>query len=201
MSRIPPTNYDAINFLIQQALARVETCTIAKVMACTNTGGIAPAGFVDVQPMINQTNGDGTMTPHGTVHRLPYSRLQGGKNAFIIDPQPGDIGVVVFASRDTNSVKNTRGQANPGSRRRHDMADGIYVGSILNGAPEQYIGYSDSGIAITSPTKITISAPEVAINGQLTVTGEVTAGFGTGDQVTLQDHTHSGNGAPPTPES
>ena len=99
--------YNNIRFMVQQALAQVQTASVVKVMACTNDGGVSPVGTVDAQILVNQVNGQGNPTPHATMYCLPYLRIQGGANAVIIDPQPGDIGIAVFASRDITNVKST----------------------------------------------------------------------------------------------
>jgi hypothetical protein len=164
-------DFNAQSFLIKQALASVETCTLVRVVAVTNAGGITPGGFVDVQPLVNQTDGAGNATPHGTIHGLPYFRLQGGANAVIIDPVIGDIGMAGFSSRDISSVKANKAQANPGSSRRHDPADGLYFGGLLNGVPTQFIAFTASGIQITSPTAVTITAPTITLNGNVASTG------------------------------
>ena len=156
------TNLQA--FLIWQILRSISGAKLVKVMAVTNNGGVSPVGFVDVQPLVNQLDGWNNATPHGTVYHLPYFRLQGGTNAVIIDPQVGDIGVAVVEDRDISSVKATTAQANPGSKRIFDIADGLYMGGFLNGAPTQYIQSSSTGIALVSPTKISHSAPIVEIN-------------------------------------
>ena len=57
----------------------------------------------------------------------------------LIDPTQGDIGLAIFADRDISSVRANRAQANPGSYRRFDMADGVYIGGILNGMPTQTV--------------------------------------------------------------
>jgi hypothetical protein len=92
----------------------------------------------------------------------------------IIDPKVGDIGLCIFADRDISSVKANvaalrggKGSVTPGSGRRFDMADGLYVGGLLNGVPTQYVQFSASGINIVSPTKVTITAPETDIVGAL----------------------------------
>lgn len=161
------SEYNAIRFILRQALATLRTATLVRIVSCTNDGGLSPVGFVDVQPLVNQLDGFGNAVPHVTVYRLPYLRIQGGANAVIIDPQPGDIGVAVFADRDISSVKATRAQANPGSARMFDMADGMYLGGMLNGAPTQWVRFSDAGIEISSPTKVTLSAPVIELDGQL----------------------------------
>ena len=152
-------------FMISQALSRVETNALVKVVAVTSSGQVAPAGYVDVQPLVNQVDGAGTAVPHGTIHGLPYFRLQGGTNAIIMDPVVGDIGMAGFCSRDISSVKANKAQANPGSRRRHDPADGIYFGGVLNGTATQYVQFSTAGIAIVSPTAVMLTGPSVQITG------------------------------------
>jgi hypothetical protein len=165
------SEFNAVSFVVSQLIGRVGTATAVRVVAVTNAGGVTPVGFVDVLPLVNQVDGAGNATPHGTIHGLPYSRLQGGANAVILDPQVGDIGVAVFASRDISSVKANRAQANPGSRRRFDMADGMYVGAILNAAPTQYVRFSTLGVEIVSPTRVTITAPNIDTTGVLTNNG------------------------------
>ena len=140
-----------LSFVIQQALANVQTATIVKVVACSNDGGLSPVGTVDVLILVNQISGQSAGTPHVTMYGLPYLRIQGGANAVIIDPQPGDIGIAVFASRDITNVKKTKAQANPGSFRTHDFSDGMYLGGLLNGTPSQYIQFSSAGIVISVP--------------------------------------------------
>lgn len=161
------SEYNALRFLMQSMLATLRTATLVRIVSCTNGGGLSPVGFVDVQPLVNQLDGFGNAVPHVTVYRLPYLRIQGGANAVIIDPQPGDIGVAVFADRDISSVKATKAQANPGSARMFDMADGMYVGGMLNGTPAQYVQFTDGGINVVSPAKITLSAPVIELDGQL----------------------------------
>jgi hypothetical protein len=161
------SEYDAMTFLVMQILSRANTSTLVQVKAVTNSGGVSAVGFVDVQPLVAQLDGYGNAVPHGVINDIPYFRIQGGTNAVIIDPEIGDIGMAVFADRDISSVKAKKGAANPGSGRRFDMADGVYFGGLLNGAPTQYMQFSTTGINITSPTKVTITAPETDIIGTL----------------------------------
>ncbi len=128
--------YNNLMFVIQQALAKVQTATLVQVQACSNDGGVSPVGTVDVLILVNQINSQGVPTPHVTMYSLPYLRFQGGANAVIMDPQPGDIGIAVFASRDITNVKSTKAQANPGSYRTHDFSDGLYLGGVLERSSE-----------------------------------------------------------------
>jgi len=208
--------YATMAFIIRQFLNRVATSTLVTVKACTNDGALATYGFVDVVPLINQVTGDGTNIPHGTIYRLPYFRVQGGRNAVIIDPEPGDVGLAIFAMRDISAVKTDPVQAvananaakgtPPGSQRQTDMADGLYVGGFLNAVPVQYVQFLQgaAGITVLSPTNVTAQASEVDLvagvqvvgdTPVLTTTGNVSVGTGatgtfstpTGQTVTVQD--------------
>jgi hypothetical protein len=162
--------YNALAFVIGRLLAKVQTMTVVKVIKCTNAGELAPVGFVDVQPMVNQMTGNGQAVEHGVIYNVPYFRLQGGTDAVIIDPKAGDMGLCCFASKDISNVKAAKGQANPGSERTHDWADGVYIGGILNGTPSQFIRYSSAGIEVVSPTQVKITAPVVQVNATTSAT-------------------------------
>jgi hypothetical protein len=199
--------HNNLAFIIQQALSKVQTATVVKVIACSNDGGVSPVGTVDVQILVNQISGQKVATPHVTMYGLPYLRIQGGVNAVIIDPQPGDIGIAVFASRDLTNVKSTKAQANPGSFRMHDFADGMYLGGLLNGVPTQYVQFGSGGVTIVSPDTITLQAPNIVLQGavaqsggnvtmaeDLTVGGDVVADLtgSTFDGIPFATHIHIG---------
>lgn len=158
-------SYNALDFMIRQIIAGKAHAQLVLVLACTAQGADVPAGFVNVQPMVNQIDGFGNQVNHGTIYHLPYFRLQAGANAVILDPQPGDIGIAVMCDRDISKVKATNAVAGPGSFRQHDWADGCYFGGFLGTVtPTQFVQFQASGITITSPTQVTINAPSVQVN-------------------------------------
>lgn len=173
--------YATFAFIVRQFLNKAATAQLVTVKACTNSGGLSPWGTVDVIPLVNQVTGDGTNVAHGTVYRLPYSRIQGGQNAIIIDPEKGDVGLAVFAMRDISAVKADPAQAvanaqagkgtPPGSLRILDMADGLYFGGFMNVVPAQYIQFlqAGAGIKVVSPAKVTIQAPEIDLTASTVV--------------------------------
>lgn len=203
-------DYNNILFAITQAISKLQTATLVQVKSCTNAGELDPVGFVDVVPLVNQIDGSGNPTPHVTIYNVPYLRIQGGSNAVIIDPEPGDIGIAVFASRDISKVKTTKSQANPGSFRQYDFSDALYLGGVLNGSPTQYVRFSSDGIEIDTPNTITLRGSEIVIDGpvsqsggnvtidaSLSVTGDVTAG---GSPISLVHHKHT-SASPGSPTS
>ena len=201
--------FNAHTFMIRQELGRVRTGIPVKIVA-VHGGGVGAAPTVDVQPMVNQIDGQGNATPHGIIYGIPATRNQGGDGAIINDPVVGDIGHMVVSDRDISSVKaNAGAQSNPGSFRRHDLSDGVYHGAMLNAAaPAQYVWFQPGvGLTISDSKgnviqmiggKVQITTTELHVIGKITATGSITAGAGGADSVGLQTHVHAGT-PPPTP--
>lgn len=209
------TAFEQYSFLTLQAMLKMETSTPVRVLS-VQASGVVPVGTVTVQVLVDQLTGDNQTRPGVEIPNVPYFRLQGGANAVIIDPKPGDIGMCSFASRDISSVKSARQSAPPGSLRHHDFSDGMYFGGFLNAAPTQYIHFTESGIVIHSPYATTIEAPNSVVNSQtVQVNASSTASIAS-PAISLgsmegilrkmvderfvelyNGHTHPANGAPP----
>lgn len=170
--------YNQVNFLVRAILNNTATVTLVQVMGVTSGGEAAKAVFIDVMPLVNQVDGKGNATPHGIIHDIPFVRLQAGRNAVIIDPQVGDIGLALVCSRDISGVKATGAAATPGMVRSFDYADSIYLGAVLGDAPEQYLAFRGGMDAET---------PGLAVSGNLSAgTGaDGTFPTGTGGIVTV----------------
>ena len=201
--------YNAAAFQIEQAINKINTAEPVRVTG-VNPGGVGKAGTVTVQPIVNQVTGTGEGMEQSAQYNLPYLRIQGGENAVIIDPQVGDIGLAVYAQRDTTTMKEGDGTAcNPGSARCYSKGDGFYLGGFLNKTPVRYVHVEDEGITvddgaggkielksgqctITAPAGILLDTPVVTVagvlattganggSGSVTVNGSITS---TGDQV------------------
>lgn len=176
---------NALHFAIQQAMAKLQTSLPVKVVAVRNTG-IAPVGVVDVQVLVAMVDGQGNTIDHGTIHNVPYFRLQGGACAVVVDPAVGDIGMACFASRDISAVKNAKKAAPPGSWRTHDFSDALYIGGFLNGTPTSYIQITDGGIMIHNSSGVKIGDTGATVRAL--VDERLTTLFNT--------HTHGGGPAP-----
>lgn len=196
--------YSRMAFVVQSLLAQQASATLVIVKAVEGES-------VDVQPMVSQVDGAGNAIDHGIIHGLPVWRLQGGKSAVIVVPEVGDIGLAVFASSDISNVKRAKEPTTPGSFRRNDWADGIYLGGLLNQTPTQFLRMDADGIKITAdeglpivingPDNITIQtegevnfdASKVTMSGDLEVTGRVVTGAGsTFNGKAFDSHTHGG---------
>ena len=158
---------NAVDFQVRQLIGQIGTMLPVRVLMVNPPINGAAVGSVDVQPLVDQHDGAGNSVPHGPLHNLPYHRVQGGDCAVIIDPVAGDTGLAFFAQRDISAVKARGGDQNVrGSNRRHDMADGVYHGGILNGAPKHVITISNAaGISLNSTLPIALVCPKLTHNG------------------------------------
>jgi hypothetical protein len=151
-------------------------------------------GTLDLQPLVQQMDGDGNVVDLPILYGVPYSRLQGGTDAVILDPKVGDLGVVVFGDRDLSAAIASKDKAPPGSNRRNSLSDAMWIGGYLNGAPTQYVRFSTAGIEMVSPTHVTLKAPTITLDGAVIGTGNITTP--TGDviagTITLKTHRTSG---------
>ncbi|MDG6346405.1 Gp138 family membrane-puncturing spike protein [Glaesserella parasuis] len=203
-----------LGFIVSSLINRIQTVTLVQVKA-VNATGVAPVGTVDVQPMVAQIDGEGKAHAHGIIHNIPYFRLQGGSNAVVIDPKVGDIGMCGFCSRDISSIKANKAPSTPQSLRKFDYADGLYFGGFLNGVPEQYIFFKDSGIDVVATgevyikgSKIKLDAPvettsSLKVETTITAGGDITDNAKSGGKSmssmrqSHNNHTHNGG---PTPD-
>lgn len=135
------SEFNTTDFIVEQMLRLVRTATIVRVISCTTNDQVGPVGFVTVLPLVNLVNGLFQTSPHKNLEKIPYSRVQGGKNAIICDPVKDDIGIAVFGDRDLSAVIGSKKPAPPGSRRHHDLADGLYLFGILSTAPTQWVRF------------------------------------------------------------
>lgn len=147
-------------FIIGRMLGRVHTTQLVRVLAVRPTSG--KVGFVDVLPLVQETDTARKVIAQTPIYNVPFMRYQGGPSAVVLDPAVDDIGLANFAERDITSVKATTTQGPPATDRRHDIADALYIGGVLNPEPTQYVRFQPDagGIDIHSPASINITAGE-----------------------------------------
>ena len=201
------TPYNAMSYMVENMInAKVNTAIPVRVDA-VRPGKTGAVGRLDATPLVAQRDAFGSTLAPQRMYDLPYARIQGGKAALILDPTPGDIGIAVFAQQDISLVGGEgNSPVQSGSFRSFDMADGMYIGGILNGSPDIWLELTQEGTAtLHAPVKIILDAPLTEITGLLRQgTGTGAGGTATfngsirtsGDQVagtvSLQQHIHGG---------
>lgn len=193
--------------IIQSIISDIHTCDIVKVIGVSE-GKTSSTGTVTVIKLSKQVNNEGQSVSGVSIHNVPYFRLQGGASAVIIDPQVGDLGIAVFASRDISEIKKTRAESVPKTRAQYSANDALYIGGVLNGAPTQYIHFkSGGGIECVTPDEFKIDASKCIIDAPIETTstiqsqGDITDNTGGGNSETMasmrstyNSHTHKENG-------
>lgn len=188
----PQTNdAESLNYIFKQMMSGYFFTEIVEVKAFK---GDAPNITVDVLPLVTRLDQNNQMIQNSVVYSIPVFRLQRGGSAIIMDPVPGDIGIIMVCDRDTSVARVNRSQSVPGSRRAHSKSDAIYLGGILNMQPTQFIEFADGALNITSPNPVnitcsvatitapggvTVDAPEAHFTGNVTADGNITDNSGT----------------------
>ncbi len=181
------SDYNTLHFMIDRMIHDINIAEVVKVLKVDGCGPGATAGFVDVLPLVCRLdNWDRTHRP-ATIFHIPYSRIQGGSAALIIDPQPGDIGIAVFSKMDCSIVTNypemaKKDPVQPGSFRTFNKADGFYIGGFRNQAPETWLELTQTGnIVLHALENLTIETTKCVIQAKESVVVDSPKTLFTGD--------------------
>jgi hypothetical protein len=175
------TDYNQISFMMRSMMQK-EINVAMPVRVTKVMEGSGAVGYVQALPLVNDMDAQGNAVDVAVIPSLPYFRLQGGKVAVITDPIVGDIGIAVFAQKDTsNVVAGTDKPVQAGSFRKFSMSDGWYIGGFLNQAPETFLQLNQDGTAVLTANS------GVTINGDVTINGELTA-----KGIVYSTHVHGG---------
>lgn len=176
MSAVLP-NYDAsqivsepqrIELLIRSILLGVRTAIPVKVLAVHPGTGSPPAiGTVDVQPLVQSVGSNGTPWSLKPNYGVPFCRIQCGSTAIVADPQVNDIGIAVACDRDISKVLATGAISMPGSARKHNLSDLVYLFSIISAASiSQYLQMTASLLKAVFPS-INLNGVTINSSGDL----------------------------------
>lgn len=175
------SEYDAQLAFVRSVLnSEINTALLVSVRNVIPGGGAI--GKVDLLPMVTQLDAQGNTISPGMIFNVPYFRYHGGNAAVILDPIVGDIGLAVFAKKDSSTVVAGDSEPKqPGSFRTFDMADGFYFGSMLAAVPQTFIRFNQN------QTIDIVANSGVNVTGTITVNGDVIA-----NGISLTNHVHSG---------
>lgn len=176
------SEYNALHFMIQQAMSQVSTAIPVQVQAVNGL-------FVDVLPLVSSVDGYGQAIDPTTLFHLPVFRYHAGVGAVILNPVVGDKGLAVFAQADASNVTDgTSTPQQPASFRKHSMSDGFFIGGFHNAAPTVYVEIKQSGeVVIVAPNKLTVTSPSATFSGNVTIEGDANIGG-----ISFAGHVHGG---------
>lgn len=150
-----------------------------ELVEVTAIRGIAPNLVVDVMPLVTRTDPSGATIQNSEIFNVPVFRLQRGASAIIMNPVPGDIGMIAICDRDNSIARANRKQSVPGSKRMHSKSDALYLGGFLNQTPTQYVEFADNKINIVAPNGVNITTPDMYVSGNIRAGGDITDNVGT----------------------
>ena len=150
-----------------------------ELVEVTAIRGTAPNLVVDVMPLVTRTDPSGATIQNSEIFNIPVFRLQRGASAIIMNPVPGDIGMIAICDRDNSIARANRKQSVPGSKRMHSKSDALYLGGFLNQAPTQYVEFADNKINIVAPNGVNITTPDMYVSGNIRAGGDITDNVGT----------------------
>jgi len=162
--------FNAIQLMIDNSIGKLNTADLVKVVSVEAGGPGGAAGYVVVKPLVGQVNAKGETLEPVEMYKLPYFRAQCGGAAIVMDPpQPGDIGLANFTKRDGSNVKQGQGDTvPPASFRTHDPGNGVFMGTVLNKAPETFVEMEPEGKRVTvhAPEKAEVETKESTVNAE-----------------------------------
>ncbi len=202
---------NAARYIFEQAMGASYFIQLVKVVSVKGDG--LTDTYVDVEQLVSYLSVLNNRVEPSIIYNLPVFRLQRGNSAMVLCPVVGDIGLALICDNDISNVVKTRQKSLPNSKRNHNLADGVYLGGVINSTPSEYVKLDGSNITINTPGTVIINAPgnttinsgTTTVNGDLTVTGNtlvnggITGGQGgsfSGDVVasgiSLVNHLHGG---------
>lgn len=157
-----------------------------------NTNGMLPAKVikynrttnrVQVQILIALVTTDGAQVSRPQIASIPVLVLGGGGFMLSFPLNPGDIGWVMANDRDISLFLQTYKEAAPNTGRVCNFSDALFIPDIMT---NYSINSEDAGNAVLQsvdgtvrislwPNQVKITAPTIIVNGDLTVTGSLTA--------------------------
>lgn len=172
---------NAVSFLTEQTIRRmVNTADIVRIDSADQPGSEGPTGRAAATPLVRMIDGRNCTLPQNRIERMRVFRPQAGKAAIIMDPQPGDKALAVFAKHDSTNVRTGENtEVHPGSFRNFDQADGFLLNGFQGETPEIWLKLDPVSGDISLSTKsanIDISCRE---------SGDITVKTGSGN-VTIQ---------------
>lgn len=177
---IDPTNNQSLAGTIRYAfgkmLQNVNGMLPARVMAYDRT-----KNRVQVEILILIITTDGSQVSRGQIASLPVMLLGGGEFFLSFNLKEGDLGWIVANDRDISLFLQSYTTARPNTNRVKNFADAVFIPDIMKGytidledAENCVLQNLDGSVKISLGTDtITIKAPNIVLEGNVTTTGDL----------------------------
>lgn len=193
---IDPSNENTLaglmQFVFSKFLNNVDGMLPAKVIAYDRT-----KNRVQVQLLIALITTDGQTISRAQFASLPVLALGGGGFLMSFNLQPGNLGWVIANDRDISNFLNTYSESTPNTVRKHSFSDGVFIPDVMTGytivdedANNAVLQSLDGTVKISLGTdkikiqapmieldatsNITLTAPEIELNGDVIINDTLT---------------------------
>lgn len=200
---------EGIRVAIEAAQRRMWTAMPAKIVSFDATKGTASAQIM-IKAIWRDEKGVVSPVDMPVLLDCPVQRFGGGDFVITAPISVGDECLVVFSSRAIDAWWQSGQASLPVEYRMHDLSDGFIIPGFQS-VPNAVTGWSTDALQIRSKSepdvyvevaangKITVNTygtvfmncQQLIINGDVTVSGDLTAGFGGAGAVGLRTHVHS----------
>lgn len=213
------TMTDALEFFVSKKFQQINTIILGTVIDVD-----IPNKRLVVKSLINGVNSQNAPINPPNIYDVPYGAVRGGNAGIITHFVPGDNVIIGFCQRQIDATKNTGNSSTPSLFRFFSLQDAVVLSHWSNNEPTIYLKITDDEITIQATNKpITISstgdvtvnsnnatinsntlakiaAPTIELDGNITVSGNLTIGassFSSSGPSTIDGHpfsahTHSG---------
>lgn len=180
-----PANNDTLSgvlqFVFKKLMQSYDHCLPAQIINYDRTTRRA-----QVQPVISILTTDGAQVPRAQVASIPIFTMGGG--GFVLDfpLNPGDLGYILASDRDVSLFLQSYEPSAPNTARMFSFSDGLFLPLVMTGytiaegdAGNAVLQNLDGTVKISLGTAaITITAPNVIIDGALAATGGISISGG-----------------------
>ena len=157
------SEFQALEFFIDNKILEINTLKICKVTKVN-------AKTLNVKPLVLKLDGEKKPIPATEYTELPIMQTQGGTGAFVIEYNVGDIVLVGFCDRDTQSVVRSKKESAPSTYTPFPLSSGLVLGAVLFANAQVYLKVTDKVYCVGN-FDVSLNAN---IQGNLKVGGDVT---------------------------
>lgn len=178
----------SVTFAFKKLMQGVNGMLPAQVMAYDRS-----TNRTQVQLLINIVATDGTQIARPQLSSIPVFVFGGGGFRLSFPLKEGDFGWVIANDRDISLFLQSYAQAQPNTARVKSFSDGVFFPDVMTGlntisgadADSVVLQSVDGNISIAlgansidikATTAVNVTAPVLAVTGNITATGTITPG-------------------------
>lgn len=186
---------DAISSKLRVALPGIIQSFDPVAVTCT----VQPA----IKGTLRNADNDPVSVPLPLLVDVPVIFPRGGGCTITFPVAKGDECLVIFSDRCIDFWWQNGGVQEPVDPRQHDLSDAFAlvgpqsqaekIGSISTDSLQIRTDEGNAFIELKQGGEVTITTPQLTVNGNVTVNGEVhSSGDQTASGISLKDHVHGG---------